>query len=74
MVVSFPSWLSAQTSPSMAWMATSAVVPPTVGVPTTTKAVGMPPMKLVNRRKVKMKGRMMESIAFSGLWDIPENG
>jgi putative sterol carrier protein len=30
------------------------------------------PMKLVNAKKVKMKGPMMDSIAFSGLWDIPQ--
>ena len=34
----------------------------------------VPPMKLVNSRKVKMKGPMMDSIAFSGLWDIPKKG
>jgi len=32
----------------------------------------VPPMKLVNARKVKMKGPMMDSIAFSGLWNIPK--
>ena len=32
----------------------------------------VPPMKLVNGRKVKMKGPMMDSIAFSGLWNIPK--
>jgi len=30
------------------------------------------PMKLVNAKKVKMKGPMMDSIAFSGLWNIPK--
>ena len=34
----------------------------------------VPPMKLVNARKVKMKGPMMDSIAFSGLWNIPKKG
>ena len=32
----------------------------------------VPPMKLVNARKVKMKGPMMDSIALSGLWNIPK--
>ena len=32
----------------------------------------VPPMKLVNAKKVKMKGPMMDSIAFSGLWNIPK--
>ena len=32
----------------------------------------VPPMKLVNSKKVKMKGPMMDSIAFSGLWNIPK--
>ena len=32
----------------------------------------VPPMKLVNAKLVKMKGPMMDSIAFSGLWDIPK--
>jgi putative sterol carrier protein len=34
----------------------------------------VPPMKLVNSKKVKMKGPMMDSIAFSGLWNIPKKG
>lgn len=34
----------------------------------------VPPMKLVNAKLVKMKGPMMDSIAFSGLWDIPKKG
>ena len=34
----------------------------------------VPPMKLVNAKKIKMKGPMMDSIAFSGLWDIPKKG
>lgn len=29
------------------------------------------PMKLVNAKLLKMKGPMMDSIAFSGLWNIP---
>lgn len=33
-----------------------------------------PPMKLVNAKLLKMKGPMMDSIAFSGLWNIPKNG
>lgn len=32
----------------------------------------VPPMKLVNARKLKMKGPMMDAIAFSGLWNIPK--
>jgi putative sterol carrier protein len=32
----------------------------------------VPPMKLVNARLVKMKGPMMDSIAFSGLWNLPK--
>jgi len=32
------------------------------------------PMKLVNAKLVKMKGPMMDSIAFSGLWNIPKKG
>ena len=32
----------------------------------------IPPMKLVNAKLVKMKGPMMDSIAFSGLWNIPK--
>ena len=32
----------------------------------------MPPMKLVNAKLVKMKGPMMDAIAFSGLWNIPK--
>ncbi|MBN1261513.1 MAG: SCP2 sterol-binding domain-containing protein [Anaerolineae bacterium] len=32
----------------------------------------VPPMKLVNGGKLKMKGPMMDAIAFSGLWDIPK--
>ncbi len=32
----------------------------------------VPPMKLVNAKLVKMKGPMMDSIAFSGLWNIPK--
>jgi len=31
-----------------------------------------PPMKLVNAKLLKMKGPMMDSIAFSGLWNIPK--
>ena len=30
----------------------------------------VPPMKLVNAKLLKMKGPMMDSIAFSGLWNI----
>lgn len=33
-----------------------------------------PPMKLVNAKLLKMKGPMMDSIAFSGLWNIPKKG
>ena len=29
-----------------------------------------PPMKLVNAKLLKMKGPMMDSIAFSGLWNL----
>jgi putative sterol carrier protein len=32
----------------------------------------VPPMKLVNAKLVKMKGPMMDSIAFSGLWNMPK--
>jgi putative sterol carrier protein len=32
----------------------------------------VPPMKLVNSKLIKMKGPMMDSIAFSGLWNIPK--
>jgi hypothetical protein len=32
----------------------------------------VPPMKLVNAKLIKMKGPMMDSIAFSGLWNIPK--
>ena len=32
----------------------------------------IPPMKLVNAKLVKMKGPMMDAIAFSGLWNIPK--
>ncbi len=32
----------------------------------------VPPMKLVNAKLLKMKGPMMDSIAFSGLWNIPK--
>ncbi len=31
-----------------------------------------PPMKLVNAKLLRMKGPMMDSIAFSGLWNIPK--
>jgi len=31
-----------------------------------------PPMKLVNAKLLKMKGPMMDAIAFSGLWNIPK--
>ncbi len=31
-----------------------------------------PPMKLVNAKLLKMKGPMMDSIAFSGLWNLPK--
>ena len=34
----------------------------------------VPPMKLVNAKLLKMKGPMMDSIAFSGLWNIPKKG
>jgi putative sterol carrier protein len=34
----------------------------------------VPPMKLVNAKLVSMKGPMMDSIAFSGLWNIPKKG
>jgi putative sterol carrier protein len=34
----------------------------------------VPPMKLVNAKLVKMKGPMMDSIAFSGLWNLPKKG
>lgn len=33
-----------------------------------------PPMKLVNAKLLKMKGPMMDSIAFSGLWNLPKKG
>jgi putative sterol carrier protein len=33
-----------------------------------------PPMKLVNAKLISMKGPMMDSIAFSGLWNIPKKG
>ncbi len=33
-----------------------------------------PPMKLVNAKLLRMKGPMMDSIAFSGLWNIPKKG
>ncbi len=32
----------------------------------------VPPMKLVNAKLLKMKGPMMDSIAFSGIWRIPK--
>jgi putative sterol carrier protein len=32
----------------------------------------VPPMKLVNAKLLKMKGPMMDSIAFSGLWRLPK--
>ena len=32
----------------------------------------VPPMKLVNAKLLKMKGPMMDAIAFYGLWDIPK--
>lgn len=32
----------------------------------------VPPMKLVNAKLLKMKGPMMDAIAFSGLWNIPK--
>ncbi len=32
----------------------------------------VPPMKLVNSKLLKMKGPMMDSIAFSGLWNLPK--
>ncbi len=32
----------------------------------------VPPMKLVNAKLLKMKGPMMDSIAFSGLWNLPK--
>jgi len=31
-----------------------------------------PPMKLVNAKLLRMKGPMMDAIAFSGLWNIPK--
>ena len=31
-----------------------------------------PPMKLVNAKLLKMKGPMMDAIAFSGLWNLPK--
>ncbi len=34
----------------------------------------VPPMKLVNAKLLKMQGPMMDSIAFSGLWNIPKKG
>ncbi len=34
----------------------------------------VPPMKLVNAKMVKMKGPMMDSIAFSGIWNLPKKG
>lgn len=33
-----------------------------------------PPMKLVNAKLLKMKGPMMDAIAFSGLWNLPKKG
>ena len=33
-----------------------------------------PPRKLVNTRKVTMKGPLMDSIACSGWWDLPTKG
>lgn len=32
----------------------------------------VPPMKLVNAKLLKMQGPMMDSIAFSGLWNLPK--
>lgn len=32
----------------------------------------VPPMKLVNTKLLKMKGPMMDAIAFSGLWNLPK--
>jgi putative sterol carrier protein len=32
----------------------------------------VPPMKLVNAKLLKMKGPMMDAIAFSGLWNLPK--
>ena len=32
----------------------------------------VPPMKLVNAKLLSMKGPMMDSIAFSGLWNLPK--
>ncbi|NTU79871.1 MAG: SCP2 sterol-binding domain-containing protein [Chloroflexales bacterium] len=32
----------------------------------------VPPMKLVNAKLVRMKGPLMDSMAFSGLWNIPK--
>lgn len=32
----------------------------------------VPAMKLVNAKLLKMKGPMMDAIAFSGLWNIPQ--
>jgi putative sterol carrier protein len=34
----------------------------------------VPPMKLVNAKLLKMKGPMMDAIAFSGLWNLPKKG
>ena len=34
----------------------------------------VPPMKLVNAKMIRMQGPMMDSIAFSGLWNIPKKG
>jgi putative sterol carrier protein len=31
-----------------------------------------PPMKLVNAKLLKMKGPMMDAIAFSGIWNLPK--
>lgn len=32
----------------------------------------VPPMKLVNAKLLRMKGPMMDAIAFSGLWNLPK--
>jgi putative sterol carrier protein len=31
-----------------------------------------PPMKLVNAKLLRMKGPMMDAIAFSGIWNLPK--
>ena len=32
----------------------------------------IPPMKLVNAKKIQMKGSLIDSMSFSRIWDIPK--